>query len=72
MALKGYKLRKAIKYLHQVIDHKAAVPFRRFNGGVGRHTQSSLYRNCAAQVSVILFMSIPLSIYLKEVPNVFI
>jgi len=50
MALKGYRLKKARRYLHDVIEHKAAIPFRRFTGGVGRHSQASLYRNCASQV----------------------
>ena len=39
MALKGRELVKAKKYLEDVIDHKRAVPFRRFCGGVGRTAQ---------------------------------
>ena len=39
MALKGRELAKAKKYLEDVIDHKRAVPFRRFCGGVGRTAQ---------------------------------
>ena len=39
MALKGRELTKAKKYLEDVIDHKRAVPFRRFCGGVGRTAQ---------------------------------
>ena len=39
MALKGRELAKAKKYLEDVIDHKRAVPFRRFCGGVGRTGQ---------------------------------
>lgn len=54
MALKGFRLKKARRYLHEVISHKAAVPFRRFNGGVGRGSQNSLYRNCAGQVSNVI------------------
>lgn len=41
MALKGRDLIKAKKYLEDVIDHKRAVPFRRFCGGVGRTAQVS-------------------------------
>ncbi|KAI9201940.1 ribosomal protein L22/L17 [Polychytrium aggregatum] len=40
MALKGLKLRKAVDYLNDVINHKQAIPFRRFNGGVGRTAQA--------------------------------
>merc|ERR1712127_538037 len=35
-ALKGMDLKKAQSYLQHVIEHKEAVPFRRFCGGVGR------------------------------------
>ncbi|CAG8705256.1 10029_t:CDS:2, partial [Funneliformis caledonium] len=38
-AISGKKLSKAIKYLEDVKEHKQAVPFRRFNGGVGRCAQ---------------------------------
>jgi large subunit ribosomal protein L17e len=33
------KLSKAYTYLSNVTEHKAAIPFRRFNGGVGRTPQ---------------------------------
>jgi large subunit ribosomal protein L17e len=39
MAIKGYSLRKAQKYLEDVIEQKQIIPFRRFNGGVGRKAQ---------------------------------
>ncbi|KAJ1568271.1 60S ribosomal protein L17 [Cladochytrium tenue] len=38
-AIKGLKLKKAVEYLEAVKAHKRAVPFRRFNGGVGRTAQ---------------------------------
>ncbi|KAF8318928.1 60S ribosomal protein L17 L23 [Cantharellus anzutake] len=38
-ALVGLKLSKAYKYLADVQEHKQAIPFRRFNGGVGRTGQ---------------------------------
>lgn len=38
-ALKGMELGKAKRYLEDVIDHKRAIPFRRFCGGVGRTAQ---------------------------------
>jgi len=43
MALKGLTLRKAQKYLEDIIAHKRAVPFRRFHGGVGRTSQVKVF-----------------------------
>eukprot|EP00008_Paramoeba_atlantica_P011629 CAMPEP_0201483050 /NCGR_PEP_ID=MMETSP0151_2-20130828/7282_1 /ASSEMBLY_ACC=CAM_ASM_000257 /TAXON_ID=200890 /ORGANISM="Paramoeba atlantica, Strain 621/1 / CCAP 1560/9" /LENGTH=173 /DNA_ID=CAMNT_0047866009 /DNA_START=61 /DNA_END=582 /DNA_ORIENTATION=- len=42
-ALKGMSLRKAQRYLEQVLDHTAAIPFRRHTGGIGRHAQAKMY-----------------------------
>lgn len=42
-AIKGMKLSKAQKYLQDVVDHKQAVPFRRFKGGVGRCAQAQVF-----------------------------
>ncbi|RIB09819.1 60S ribosomal protein L17 [Gigaspora rosea] len=42
-ALSGKKLSKAIKYLEDVKEHKQAIPFRRFNGGVGRCAQAKAF-----------------------------
>ena len=39
-AIKKMTLKKAKTYLQDVIDKKQAVPFRFFNGCVGRHAQS--------------------------------
>jgi large subunit ribosomal protein L17e len=39
MAIKGMHLRKAMRYLTDVTEKKQIVPFRRFNGGVGRKAQ---------------------------------
>merc|ERR1712211_107106 len=36
MSIRGLSLRRAQRFLQDVIDHKQAVAFRRFNGGVGR------------------------------------
>ncbi|CCG84546.1 protein of unknown function [Taphrina deformans PYCC 5710] len=38
-AVSGMKLQKAIKYLEDVKEHKQAIPFRRFQGGIGRTAQ---------------------------------
>lgn len=43
MAIKGMKLMKAQKFLEDVIDHKQAVPFRRFRRGVGRCAQANVW-----------------------------
>ena len=42
MTLRRMALRRAVRYLKNVIDHKECVPFRRFNGGVGRCAQVSI------------------------------
>ncbi|KAJ3130754.1 60S ribosomal protein L17 [Physocladia obscura] len=39
-AIKGLNLKKAVEYLEAVKDHKRAIPFRRFSGGVGRTAQA--------------------------------
>lgn len=41
-AIKGMHLRKAISYLNDVQKKKQIVPFRRYNGGVGRKAQVSM------------------------------
>ncbi|KAG4305965.1 hypothetical protein PORY_000875 [Pneumocystis oryctolagi] len=38
-AIKGLKLQRALQYLNNVIEHKEAVPFRRYCGGIGRTAQ---------------------------------
>lgn len=38
-AVNGWNLKKAQKYLDQVLDHQRAIPFRRFNGSIGRTAQ---------------------------------
>lgn len=42
-AIKNMTLRRAQKYLKNVMDHKECVPFRRFNGGVGRCAQAKQF-----------------------------
>lgn len=41
-AIKHMHLRKAMKYLKDVILKKQLVPFRRYNGGIGRKAQVQL------------------------------
>ncbi|KAI8921499.1 ribosomal protein L22/L17 [Entophlyctis helioformis] len=38
-AISGMNLNKAVSYLEAVKDHKRAIPFRRFAGGIGRTAQ---------------------------------
>ena len=38
-AIKKMHIRKATRYLKDVIDMKQIIPFRRFSGGVGRKAQ---------------------------------
>ena len=44
-ALKGMNLKKATKYLEDVVAHKRAIPFRRFTGCIGRHAQGKGFAN---------------------------
>jgi large subunit ribosomal protein L17e len=39
-ALNGMMLMKALNYLGNVLEHKAVIPFRRFNDGVSRKALS--------------------------------
>ena len=43
MAIKNMGLKKAQKYLEDVKEKKQCVPFRRFNGGVGRCAQAKVW-----------------------------
>lgn len=42
-AIKGMHIRKANKYLKDVVVKHQCVPFRRYNGGVGRCAQVSAF-----------------------------
>ncbi|CAF4397923.1 unnamed protein product [Rotaria magnacalcarata] len=37
-------LRRATRYLKNVVDKKEIVPFKRFNGGVGRKAQAQVFK----------------------------
>ncbi|KAJ4455480.1 putative 60S ribosomal protein L17 [Paratrimastix pyriformis] len=39
-AIRGLELQKAKRFLKDVLEHKQAVPFRRFTGGISRHAQA--------------------------------
>ena len=42
-AVKGLKLKRAITYLEDVLEHRDCIPYRRFTGHVGRTTQAKLH-----------------------------
>lgn len=41
-AIRNMPLKKAKKYLEDVLEHKQAIPFRYFNGCIGRHAQAKM------------------------------
>ena len=43
-AIKHMPLQRAKIYLNNVINKKEIIPFRRFNGGVGRHAQCKNFK----------------------------
>lgn len=44
-AVKGMKLKKALKYIDDVLEHKQIIPFRVFTGGIGRHAQCKIWKH---------------------------
>ena len=42
---KGMKLKKAIHYMDNCLEHKQIIPFRRYTGGVGRHAQAKEFKH---------------------------
>ncbi|CAF3322736.1 unnamed protein product [Rotaria socialis] len=43
-AIKRMTLRRATRYLKNVVNKKEIVPFKRFNGGVGRKAQAQVFK----------------------------
>jgi large subunit ribosomal protein L17e len=41
-AINGWKLERALTYLGNVLEHKEAIPMRRYAGGTGRTAQGEL------------------------------
>lgn len=39
----GMNVKKAYTYLSDVVEHKQVVPFRRFNGSIGRASQAKQF-----------------------------
>lgn len=57
-AIKHMHIRKAYRYLKDVIAQKQIVPFRRFNGGVGRKAQVRLQ-----MIDSMIHQGVPKSAY---------
>lgn len=49
-AIKGQNLKRAQKFLQDVLEMKQAVPFTRFTGGCGRHAQGKNLKAAGSQV----------------------
>lgn len=50
-AVNGMKLQKAYAYLGNVVEKKQCIPFRRFNGGVGRTQQAKEFKTTQGKFS---------------------
>ena len=44
-SVKGWNLKKAIKYMESCLKHERIIPFRRYTGGVGRHAQVKAFKH---------------------------
>ncbi len=43
-AIKGLQVEKAKSYLQKVLVYKAAIPFTKYTGGIGRHSAAKTYK----------------------------
>jgi large subunit ribosomal protein L17e len=59
-AIKGKNLRKAVKYLEDVVERKQTVPFRVYRCGVGRHPQAKMHHLNTGTLSSLLGCSLAL------------
>jgi len=48
-AIKKMPLKRAVKFLKNVVEHKEIVPFRRYCGGIGRHAQAKAWTSGSMQ-----------------------
>lgn len=55
-AIKGLHIRKANQYLKDVVNKKRCVPFRRFNGGVGRCAQAKEFKTTQVSSKFLIFV----------------
>ncbi|CAM4741024.1 unnamed protein product [Rotaria magnacalcarata] len=51
-AIKRMTLKRATRYLKNVVNKKEIVPFKRFNGGVGRKAQAQVFKNAESNADV--------------------
>lgn len=42
-AVRGMKIKKAIRYMEEVLEHKRCVPYFHYNGHVGRTAQANVF-----------------------------
>jgi large subunit ribosomal protein L17e len=57
-AINGMGLTKAITYLDNVREHKQAIPFRRFKGGIGRTGQGKEFGTDSGKSSSSVFVTV--------------
>jgi len=50
-AIKGLGLNKAKAYLEDVLQYKAAIPFTKYVGGIGRHSQAKVHKTPGDKVA---------------------
>merc|ERR1712039_533870 len=58
-AIKKMHIRKANRYLKDVLEKKQIIPFRRFNGGVGRKAQAKAHGCSQGRCRINPYMSSP-------------
>ena len=49
-AIRGLSILRAKKYLEDVLKFKAAIPFTKYTGGIGRHAVGKQYKACGDKV----------------------
>ena len=64
-AIKGMSLVKAKKYLEDVMDHKRAIVFRRFCGGIGRTAKAKNEGSTNGQVCLCTMLNNDCSPYIS-------
>ncbi|KAI9893238.1 MAG: 60S ribosomal protein L17 [Vezdaea aestivalis] len=57
-AINGWKLERALAYLQNVIDHKEAIPMRRYAGSTGRCAQGNVVETQDLRINLTGFTSL--------------
>lgn len=55
-AIRGLTVKRALAYLKNVIARKECVPFKRFNGGVGRCAQAKQFKTTQVRQKTDILM----------------